>query len=61
MKAILLLLLGATVLTFTGCESDLPRDPNQPPVKFGNDQFRDDTLDRPAGGSRAMDRDKTAW
>ena len=59
MKAILLLLLGATVLTFTGCESDVPRDPNQPAVKFNNDQYRDDAREHAAG--RAMDRDKTAW
>ena len=59
MKAILLLLIGASVLTFTGCESELPRDPNKPAVVFGNDQFRDDAYDRPAG--RAMDREKTAW
>ncbi|MEO6742491.1 MAG: hypothetical protein ABIP20_19790 [Chthoniobacteraceae bacterium] len=59
MKAILLLLLGATVLTFTGCESDVPRDPTKPAVVFGNDQFRDDARERPAG--RAMDREKTAW
>ncbi|MEO6788554.1 MAG: hypothetical protein ABI318_20730 [Chthoniobacteraceae bacterium] len=59
MKAILLLLLGTTVLMFTGCESDVPRDPNRPAVVFGNDQFRDDSADRPA--ERAMDREKTAW
>lgn len=59
MKAILLLLLGAIVLTFNGCESDVPRDPEKPVVKFGNDQFRDDSIDRPAG--RAMDMEKTAW
>ena len=59
MKAILLLLIGATVLTFTGCESDVPRDPNQPAVKFNNDQYRDDARERAAG--RAMDLDKTAW
>jgi hypothetical protein len=59
MKAILLLFLGMTVLTFTGCESDVPRDPSRPAVTFGNDQFRDDTHDRPA--ARAMDREKTEW
>ena len=59
MKAILLLLLGATVLTFTGCESDVPRDPTKPAVVFGNDHYRDDAAEHPAG--RAMDRDKTAW
>ena len=59
MKAILLLLIGVTTLAFTGCESDIPRDPNRPAVTFGNDQFRDDALDRPS--ARAMDREKTAW
>ena len=59
MKAILLFLIGLTTLAFTGCESDVPRDPNRPAVTFGNNQFRDDTHDRAAG--RAMDREKTAW
>ena len=59
MKPILILLIGAATLPFTGCESDIPRDPNRPAITFGNDQFRDDALDRPAG--RAMDREKTAW
>jgi hypothetical protein len=53
------MLIGVTALAFTGCEADIPRDPNRPAVVFGNDQFRDDGLDRPAG--RAMDREKTAW
>jgi len=59
MKAILLLLIGVTTLTFTGCETDVPRDPSQPAVKFNNDQNRDDYHDRAAG--LATDRDKTAW
>ena len=59
MKAILLLLIGVTTLAFTGCESDIPRDPNRPAVSFGNDQFRDDVHDHAA--PRAMDREKTAW
>jgi hypothetical protein len=59
MKAILLLLIGVTTLALTGCESDVPRDPNRPPVTFGNDRFRDDSRERPAG--RAMDREKTPW
>ena len=59
MKAILLFLIGAGVLALTGCETDVPRDPSTPAVKFGNDQFRDEGYDRPAG--RAIDRDKTAW
>jgi hypothetical protein len=59
MKAILLFLIGAATLALTGCENDVPRDPNTPPVKFGNDQFRDDSRERAAG--RAMDREKTAW
>ena len=59
MKAILLLLIGATTVAFIGCESEVPRDPNRPAITFGNDQFRDDAHDRAAG--RAMDREKTAW
>ena len=59
MKAILLLLIGVTILAITGCESDVPRDPSRPAVVFGNDQFRDDAHERAAG--RAMDREKTAW
>ena len=59
MKAILLLLIGATALAFTGCESDIPRDPNRPAVVFGNDQFRDDVHDRAT--ARATDREKTVW
>ena len=59
MKAILLLLLGITAVSLTGCESDIPRDPNRPAVSFGNDRFRDDSYDRAAG--RAMDREKTVW
>ena len=59
MKSILILLIAAATLAITGCESDVPRDPSTPAVKFGNDQFRDDARERPAG--RAIDRDKTAW
>lgn len=59
MKAILLLLLGVTILTLSGCESDIPRDPNRPYVNFGNDQFRDDSQERPA--ARATDYEKTPW
>ena len=59
MKAFLLFLIGAAMLGLAGCETDVPRDPSQPAVKFGNDQLRDDSHDRPAG--RAIDRDKTAW
>ena len=59
MKAILLLLTAAAAFAFSGCESDVPRDPNRPYVTFGNDQFRDDIHDRPAGP--ATDREKTAW
>ena len=59
MKAILLFLIGTTILAITGCEADVPRDPNRPAVNFGNDQFRDDSYDHAAG--RAMDREKTAW
>ncbi len=59
MKAIFLLLLGATVLAMTGCESEVPREPDRPAIKFGNDQFRDDTHDRAV--PPATDREKTNW
>ncbi len=58
MKAILLLLIGVTLLTFTGCESDVPRDPSTPVIVFGNDKFRDDVRDHPV--PRATELDKTA-
>jgi len=59
MKTILLFLLGATVLIFAGCESELPAEPGKPQVSFGNDQFRDESLDRAA--PTATDRQKTVW
>lgn len=57
MKAILLCLLTATLLM--GCESDLPPNPNQPAVKLGNNQFREDGNERPA--NLATDREKNVW
>ncbi len=59
MKAILLLLASVTAVALTGCESDVPRDPNRPAVSFGNDQFRDEGLDRPA--APAISRERTVW
>jgi len=59
MKTILLCLLGITGLYLAGCESELPPQPGKPPVSFGNDKFRDESLERPAGV--ATDREKTAW
>ena len=56
MKAILLLLIGATLLTFTGCESDVPRDPSTPAVVFGNDKFRDDVRERAVPRATELDR-----
>ena len=56
MKAILLLLIGATLLTFTGCESDVPRDPSTPAVVFGNDKFRDDARERAVPRATELDR-----
>ena len=58
MKAILLLLIGALLLTFTGCESDVPRDPSTPAIVFGNGKFRDDVRDHAV--PRATELDKTA-
>jgi hypothetical protein len=57
MKAILLFLLTATL--FTGCESDLPPNPNKPSVSVGNNQFREDGNERPA--NPATDREKNVW
>lgn len=57
MKAILLCLLTATL--FTGCESDLPPNPNQPTVGVGNNQFREDGNEHPA--TPATDREKNVW
>jgi hypothetical protein len=59
MKATLLLLCGAVVLLTGGCESDLPPNPNQPAVAFGNNQFRDEGRERPA--TLATDRERNAW
>jgi hypothetical protein len=59
MKAILLFLIGATALAISGCENDVPRDPNTPRVKFNGDQYRDDAREHAAG--QATDREKTAW
>ena len=59
MKAILLSVFGITVLIFAGCESELPPQRGKPPVSFGNDRFRDESLERPAGV--ATDKEKTAW
>jgi hypothetical protein len=57
MKAILLCL--ATVVVLTGCESDLPPNPNQPSVSIGNNKFREDGNERPA--QPATDREKNVW
>ena len=59
MKTILLCLLGATTLILAGCESELPPEPGKPTVSFGNDKFRDDSLDRAA--PVATDREKNVW
>jgi hypothetical protein len=59
MKAILLLLIGVTSIGLTGCETDVSSTEEKPKVSFGNDQFRDDSFDRPA--TTATDREKTAW
>ena len=59
MKITLLCLLGATTLFITGCESELPPEPGKPAVSFGNNQYRDDSLDRAA--PVATDREKNVW
>jgi hypothetical protein len=57
MKAILLCF--AAVMLLSGCESDLPPNPNQPSIAIGNDKFREDGNERPAG--LATDREKNVW
>ena len=59
MKTTLLCLLAFTTLLITGCESELPSEPGKPQVTFGNDKFRDDSLDRAA--PVATDREKNVW
>jgi len=59
MKAILLFTCALVGLFFSGCESDLPPNPNQPSVSFGNDKFREDGNERPAGS--AIDREKNLY
>ncbi len=57
MKAILLCLVTAAL--FTGCESDLPPNPAQPTVTFGNNKRREDGNERPVG--HATDREQNVW
>jgi hypothetical protein len=59
MKATLLLLCSAIALFMGGCESDLPPNPNQPAVAFGNNKFRDEGMERPA--NLATDRERNVW
>ena len=54
-----LMLCIATVVLFTGCESDLPPNPNQPSVSFGNNKHREDGNEHPAGF--ATDREQNVW
>jgi hypothetical protein len=58
MKAILLIACGLAAVLTGGCESDLPPNPNQPAV-FGNNQFRDEGMERPA--QRAGDLERNPW
>jgi hypothetical protein len=59
MKATLLVVCGLSALLTGGCESDLPPNPTQPAVAFGNNKFRDEGLERPA--APAIDRERNAW
>ena len=59
MKAILLSLVGITLFLLSGCESELPPERGKPQVSFGNDKFRDDSLERAA--PVATDREKNVW
>jgi hypothetical protein len=59
MKATLLVLCGLAASLTGGCESDLPPNPNQPAVAFGNNKFRDEGVERPA--NLATDRERNVW
>ena len=59
MKALLFSLIAVATAGLTGCESDLSSTDEKPKVSFGNDQFRDDSYERPT--TTATDRQKTAW
>lgn len=59
MKAILLFSCVCAGFLLGGCESDLPPNPNQPTVAFGNDKFREDGNERPMGP--AIDREKNLY
>ncbi len=59
MKATLLLFCSVLTLLMGGCESDLPPNPSQPAVAFGNNKFRDEGMERPA--NLATDRERNVW
>jgi len=59
MKAFRLLLLATVCAVFTGCESDVPPDPANPAVRFGNNKFRDESGEQPS--APATDKEKTPW
>jgi hypothetical protein len=59
MKATLLLFSGLVGLLTGGCESDLPPNPNQPAVAFGNNKFRDEGMERHV--PPATDRERNVW
>lgn len=59
MKAFRLLLIAAFCATFTGCETDVPPDPANPAVRFGNNKFRDEGVEQPT--VPATDKEKTPW
>ena len=54
-----LLACGLMAVVLGGCESDLPPNPSQPTVTFGNDKFREDGNERPA--MRATDQERNVW
>jgi hypothetical protein len=59
MKATLLIAFGLWAVVLGGCESDLPSNPSQPTVSFGNDKFREDGNERPS--ALTTDRKRNVW
>lgn len=59
MKATLLIVAGAAALLLSGCETDLPENPNQRPVSFGNNLPREAGNERPA--APATDAGRNVW
>ncbi len=59
MKATLLIAATAAALILTGCETDLPENPNRRAVSFGNNLPREAGNERPA--ATATDAERNVW